>query len=68
MSNIHLHSCPECYQKYPCDMDCSIEPDLEDPTTYPGYHFGAHCICDKCEGQKEAPSQEWFARYNGVIR
>ena len=49
-------------------MDCTIEPDLEDPTSYPGISFGLHCICDICEGQKENPSQEWFNRYNGFTK
>lgn len=50
-------------------MNCTIEPDLEDQVSYPGYQFGAHTVCDRCEGQKEEqPSQEWFARYNGFIK
>lgn len=65
---IHLHHCPECYEKYQCDMKCTIESDLEDQITFPGWQFGAHSVCDRCEGKKEQPSKEWFDRYNGFTR
>lgn len=43
---MHQHKCPECYNSYPCDMDCTIEPDLEDAW---GRQYGSYCKCDNCE-------------------
>jgi hypothetical protein len=41
---VHYHGCPECYEKKPCTMDCTIEPDLEDN----GRQFGAYVCCEDC--------------------
>lgn len=69
----HWHSCPECYEKYQCNMACTIEPDLQDGDK----EFGAHCKCFMCEpligydevGNKvEEFSKDWWDRYNGIKR
>ena len=71
---IHYHLCPECYEKVSCEMNCFIEPDLEDPIAHPGKNFGYHCICDSCKKQEKDSngivlySSEWFKRYNGFIK
>jgi hypothetical protein len=70
----HYHSCPECYEKYSCDMDCTIEPDLEDPIAHPGKQFGSHCECASCQKLERDShgtvlySKEWWDRYHGFIR
>jgi hypothetical protein len=70
---MHWHHCPECYEQYQCMMECTIEPDLE----HDGKQYGAHCKCFQCEplsgrdsvGNKiEEFSQEWWDKYNGIIR
>lgn len=38
----HWHKCPYCHRAHPCDMNCTIEPDLEGDY---GEQFGAHCAC-----------------------
>lgn len=58
----HYHHCPSCYEKCLCDLDCTIEPDLEDD----GKEFGAHCICDSCIANEL--TKEWWDRYNGFIK
>lgn len=63
----HYHSCPECYEKYSCEMKCTIEPDLEDPVCHPGKEFGAHCVCDQCDQSKYLTKEFWL-RYNGFIK
>jgi len=68
MSDIHYHHCPSCYEKYQCDMNCTIEPDLEDTTCHPGKQFGAHCVCDKCEGNAGIFSTAWWNKYNGITK
>ena len=40
----HYHHCPSCYEIFPCLLECTIEPDLEDN----GRQFGSHCFCDSC--------------------
>lgn len=40
----HYHHCPSCYEIYSCELDCTIEPDLDDD----GKEFGSHCLCDDC--------------------
>ncbi len=72
----HYHSCPECYEKWECTWDCTIEPDLEDPDTYPGRQFGAHCMCDTCEkvvrareqNEEKYKTKEFWDVYNGFIK
>lgn len=44
-------------------MNCSIEPDLEDEVVYPGFEFGAHCVCDKCKPREL--DQDFWDIYNG---
>lgn len=67
---MHWHGCPECYEKYPCEMKCSIEYDLQEGDK----EFGAYCICDKCAGQEKDSrgvvifSREWWLRYHGFIK
>ncbi len=41
----HVHSCPSCFEREVCTMDCTIEPDLGD---WHGVPFGAHCRCEQC--------------------
>ena len=64
--SLHYHSCPECYEHKPCEMACTIEPDLEDTTYSPVREFGAHCICNECKGS--LLTKEWFLKYNGFKR
>ena len=66
MPTKHFHGCPECYEKWPCEMECTIEPDLEDAIAYPGMHFGAHCVCNGCLNKN--PTKEWWEKYNGFTR
>lgn len=62
----HFHHCPSCYERKSCEMDCTIEPDLEDPISHPGKQFGAHCECDDCK-KVVSFNAEWFLKYNGFI-
>lgn len=68
MIPIHFHHCPECYQKWECQMKCTLEPDLEDE----GKQFGSHCMCDGCEKeiveQQKYFTKEFWLRYNGFIK
>jgi hypothetical protein len=66
---IHYHGCPECYEKYSCDMDCTIELDLADSVCYPEKQFGAYCICNGCNSEKEDKykTKEFWLRYNGFM-
>lgn len=70
--SVHWHHCPECYDSYQCNMECTIESEEDD-----GRQFGAHCKCFSCEplvgydsrGNKvEEFSQDWWDRYNGIKR
>ena len=63
---LHYHGCPSCYETWPCEMECTIEPDLEDPVMFPGIQFGAYCKCNQCDSQN--PTKDWWDRYNGFIR
>lgn len=69
---IHYHGCPECYEKYSCELKCTIEPDLEDSVSYPGKQFGAYCICDDCklknQEQDRYSTKEFWDRYNGFVK
>lgn len=64
--SIHYHHCPECYEKYPCDLDCTIEPDLSDPICHPDKEFGAHCVCSLCEDNQY--DTLWWLKYNGFSK
>jgi hypothetical protein len=41
----HFHHCPECYNRWYCDDECTIEPDLEEEDM----QFGAYCECSSCQ-------------------
>jgi len=43
----HYHHCPECYQKAPCRMSCTIL-DEED-----GVSLGGACVCGDCGAASE---------------
>lgn len=73
----HYHHCPNCYNVFECYMDCTIDPYLDDPISYPDMQFGSYCQCFECEPIKgrdgkgrevEEYSQEWWLRYNGFIK
>lgn len=69
--SFHYHSCPECYEKWPCDLGCTIEPDLDDPICHPDKIFGAHCVCPLCDNEEvkeELFTPSWWDRYHGFIR
>jgi hypothetical protein len=73
---MHYHHCPECYEKWQCNFDCTIEPDLEDR----GRQFGAHCICNSCEkevyyhtvlttnDEEKYKHKEFWDAYNGFVK
>lgn len=63
---LHWHGCPVCYEKWACQQDCTLEPDLDDPDCHPGKKFAAYCECPDCD--KIELSKEFFARYNGFIK
>ncbi len=45
-THTHTHSCTNCYEREPCAMECSIEPDLYDPKYG---QSGSHALCSRCE-------------------
>jgi len=47
----HFHHCPNCYRAMPCEMECSIEPDLASE----GRLFGAHARCNDCGSEEPTP-------------
>lgn len=44
----HVHGCPECYERVPCDMDCTCEPDL---TLDDGTPRGGYVVCNECSAR-----------------
>lgn len=62
----HYHSCPSCYEKWGCKLECTIEPDLEDPVCHPGKEFGSHSECPRCISYNQPLTQEWWNKYNGI--
>lgn len=42
----HVHPCPECYNDWPCAMDCSIVTDLRRDN---GMASGSHALCGPCD-------------------
>lgn len=54
MSSIHWHGCPECYEKYPCNMDCTIAWEDEED----GRQFGSYWTCDSCAKSSEEKNIE----------
>ena len=62
---IHYHSCPECYEKHKCNLNCTIEPDLEDN----GKQYGSHCACDDCQYKIDClKNKEFWDKYNGFTK
>ena len=47
----HVHSCPSCYEHVPCEMRCSVEPDL---TLDDGTLRGAFLDCEACASEKRS--------------
>lgn len=68
---MHYHSCPECYEKWQCSWDCTIEPDLTDMYD-DGREFGSHCTCPDCdkalEDNKKYQTKEFWDIYNGFTK
>ena len=58
--NMHYHGCPECYEKWPCEENCTIEYDLQDGDKA----YGAYCVCDQCDVSKYKTKEFWDI-YNG---
>jgi hypothetical protein len=58
---VHFHHCPECYEKVLCELNCTIEPDLQDGDR----EFGSHCVCEHCAAQVKEPTKEWWDIYHG---
>ena len=66
--SMHYHKCPECFEKYNCDQDCTLQDA--------GNSLGANVVCALCENEdKPTPTApepsmtpEQWARYNGFIR
>lgn len=44
-AGLHYHHCPECYEKAPCVMLCTVEGDLSGD----GVDFGHHAVCEECQ-------------------
>ena len=65
---MHYHKCPECLEKYNCDLDCTLRDA--------GNSLGAEVICDLCAREDKpistAPeptmTKEDWDRYNGFIK
>jgi hypothetical protein len=78
---MHYHKCPECFEKYNCDLDCTLRDAAN--------NLGANFTCALCEGEDHPPpteeevqqplsfqepakeptmTQEDWDRYNGFIR
>jgi hypothetical protein len=64
MDMIHYHSCPLCYEKWRCQLNCTIEPDL----CYSDKLFSSHEICPECEKFTIPLTKEWFLIYNGFVK
>ncbi len=62
----HYHSCPECYEKWKCGLDCQIEYDLADPIYHPGKEFSSHCVCPECD--KTALTEDLWKWYEGFFK
>lgn len=45
----HVHACPSCFEKVPCNDACSIETDLFREGETP---CGAHATCDACAAKQ----------------
>lgn len=68
----HYHHCPECYEVFECGWKCTLEPDQDDPDTYPGQSFGAIIPCFTCQkkehGVQVVESKEWWDKYHGFTK
>jgi hypothetical protein len=68
--DFHYHKCSNCSEKWVCDLDCSIFPDLRENDD----QFGANAICPLCEEtvvikvKTEDFSPEWWSKYCGFIK
>lgn len=56
----HYHACPDCYEDYPCGMDCTVEPDLHSA----GRDFGSYSRCNQCE----ATMNKLTAKLNKMLK
>jgi hypothetical protein len=45
----HVHGCPECFEKVPCDEVCDLELDLFKDGETP---CGSYATCDACEAKR----------------
>lgn len=45
---LHYHGCPVCYEKAPCYLSCTIEPDLSDERS-----TGSYMRCNDCATPSE---------------
>lgn len=65
---MHYHGCPECYEKWPCNMDCTIEYDLQDGDR----EYGCYCTCSDCdkviEDNARYQTKEFWDIYNGFTK
>lgn len=73
---MHYHHCPICYDRWSCELKCTIEPDLEEN----GKEFGAHCTCPPCDDmvihediyyskdEYKYKTKEFWAVYNGFVK
>lgn len=52
-AGLHYHHCPECYEKAPCVMLCTVEGDLSGD----GVDFGHHAVCDECQREAHAAAE-----------
>lgn len=48
----HVHACPGCYERFPCQEDCTVEPDLG--KTLAGLPFGHTTECARCRAPSRA--------------
>jgi len=73
---MHYHSCPECYEHWECNFDCTIELDLsdlfKDPFDKSVREFGSHCTCPDCdktiEDNAKYQTKEFWDVYNGFVK
>lgn len=62
---LHYHGCPECYEKWECQLDCTIEYDLTDLMS-DGHKYGSYCTCPSCD--TNILTKEFWAKYNGFTK
>lgn len=49
----HYHSCPKCYERWPCTDTCTTEGDL----SADGVNCAAHAVCTDCQANGEGDAQ-----------